>query len=129
MLVGATETELARHDRLGASRRMRRCRWGARRPGYEIHVLDAAGGAPSGAGQGHRRPLRARGSAGCHLFLAVLQPDPARRRHAAFREDGLFITGDRVRLGGGRRVGLCRPGQGHRRHEVGGENVAASRSS
>jgi crotonobetaine/carnitine-CoA ligase len=88
-------------------------------PAYEVHILDPDG---HPVAPGETGDLFIRGQRGVSLFLEY-DGDPVATA-AAFREDGLFITGDRARLGadgwlyfGDRTKDMLK---------VGGENVAAS---
>ncbi|MFZ5670015.1 MAG: AMP-binding protein, partial [Pseudomonadota bacterium] len=88
-------------------------------PGYGIHVLDAAG-APVRPGE--TGDLYVEGRRGLSLFLEYADDPEATAR--AFRDDGLFITGDRVRLG--EDGSLFFADRNKDMLKVGGENVAAS---
>lgn len=87
--------------------------------GYAIHVLDEAG-APVKPGE--TGDLFIEGLRGVSLF-AEYAADPMATA-AAFRDDGLFITGDRVRLGEDGYLYFA--DRSKDMLKVGGENVAAS---
>lgn len=88
-------------------------------PGYAIHVLNEAGEpvAPGEVGE-----LYVRGERGVSLFLEYFRNPEATA--AAFRDDGLFITGDRVMRGDD--GWLYFADRSKDMLKVGGENVAAS---
>jgi carnitine-CoA ligase len=88
-------------------------------PGYTIHVLDESG-APVKPGE--TGDLFVEGVRGLSLF-AEYAGDPTATA-AAFRDDGLFITGDRVRLGEDGYLYFA--DRSKDMLKVGGENVAAS---
>ncbi|WP_408590980.1 AMP-binding protein [Novosphingobium sp.] len=88
-------------------------------PGYEIHVLDDQG---NPVGPGETGNLLVRGQRGVSLFLEYA--DNPEASAAAFRDDGLFITGDRVTRGADGFLYFA--DRDKDMLKVGGENVAAS---
>jgi crotonobetaine/carnitine-CoA ligase len=88
-------------------------------PAYGIHVLHDDG---SPVGPGETGDLFVEGRRGLSLFQEYMGDSAATA--AAFREDGLFITGDRVRLG--EDGFLYFADRSKDMLKVGGENVAAS---
>jgi crotonobetaine/carnitine-CoA ligase len=88
-------------------------------PGYDVFVLDAEGQPvlPGAVGD-----LFIRGVPGVTLFQEYVD-DPAATK-AAFRSDGLFITGDRVRVGIDGELYFA--DRGNDVLKVGGESVSAS---
>lgn len=88
-------------------------------PGYEIFVLDEN---DRPVGPGEVGDLYVRGVPGVSLFLEYAGNAEATK--AAFRDDGLFITGDRVRLGADGHLYFA--DRSKDMLKVGGENVAAS---
>ena len=88
-------------------------------PGYTIHVLDDEGQPVKPGEVGN---LLVGGQRGVSLFLEYA--DNPEATAAAFREDGLFLTGDRVRLG--EDGSLFFADRTKDMLKIGGENVAAS---
>jgi len=88
-------------------------------PEYEIRVENGEGGLVS---PGETGDLLVRGVRGVSMFLEYADNPEATTE--SFREDGYFITGDRVRLG--EEGALYFADRGKDMLKVGGENVAAS---
>jgi crotonobetaine/carnitine-CoA ligase len=88
-------------------------------PEYEIRVEDGEGDLVT---PGETGDLFIRGVRGVSMFLEYA--DNPEATAAAFRDDGYFVTGDRVRLG--EEGALYFADRGKDMLKVGGENVAAS---
>jgi crotonobetaine/carnitine-CoA ligase len=113
-------TETVTHGIVGSTRLPNQSlSMGRPAPGYEVFVLDADGcpTPPGGVGD-----LYVRGARGVSLFQEYV--DEPEATASAFRPDGLFITGDRVRVGAAGELYFA--DRSKDMLKVGGENVAAS---
>jgi crotonobetaine/carnitine-CoA ligase len=113
-------TETVTHGIVGSTRLQNAPNsMGRAAPGYEVFVLDPQGQPvlPGAVGD-----LFIRGVPGLSLFQEYVDDPEATR--AAFRSDGLLITGDRVRLGVNGELYFA--DRSKDMLKVGGENVAAS---
>ena len=113
-------TETVTHGIVGSTQLPNaRSSMGRPAPGYEIFVLDAEGRPTPPGDVGD---LYVRGQRGVSLFQEYV--DDPEATSAAYRPDGLFITGDRVRVGLNGELYFA--DRSKDMLKVGGENVAAS---
>lgn len=113
-------TETVAHGIVGVAHRANETMaMGRPSPGYAVHVLDDEGRPVNPGEVGN---LLIGGQPGVSLFLEYA--DNPEATAAAFRGDGLFVTGDRVRLG--ENGFLFFADRSKDMLKIGGENVAAS---